>query len=63
MALTYTYELRARSDVVSTGRLTSDRPLDIDDRIAVGGALATVVEVIRLSDETRLVLEARNEPM
>ncbi len=63
VALTYTYELRQGWDVLSTGRLTSDSPLDVDDRIAVAGVLATVVEVIRLADETRLVLEAREEPL
>jgi hypothetical protein len=60
-AWSYVYELRRDDVVVSTGRLTSDQLLAVDEVILIASARARVREVVSHPSETRLILEV-DEP-
>jgi hypothetical protein len=58
-ALEYIYELRRGDDVVATGRLTSDEPFDVGDRVEIGkweGIVRTTEPVLGERD-VRLVVQ------
>ncbi len=55
----YRYELRGADEVVATGHLSRDQPLEIGDRIEVGGQHATVRTIEPLVGELELRLVLR----
>jgi hypothetical protein len=55
----YAYELRQGMEILSTGRLTSERELGPGDEIAVAGILAHVEELGWVDGEARLILEPK----
>jgi hypothetical protein len=57
-AATYTYEVRCRGEIVSTGTLLLDSRPDRGDVIDLGVLSGTIEEVVVLAAETRLIVEA-----
>ena len=59
----YRYELRRGEEVVATGHLTPDRPLEAGERIEIGGAVGTIraIEPLLGERELRLVVEMWRE--
>jgi hypothetical protein len=55
----YAYELRRGTEVLSTGRLTSECELGPCDELAIAGILAQVEELDWVEGEARLILEPR----
>ncbi len=55
----YRYELRRGVEVVATGRLNYEEPLEVGDRIEIGGQHGTVhtIEPILRERELRLVVQ------
>lgn len=55
----YRYELRRGDEVVATGHLSREEPLEVGDRLEVGGQLAIVrtIEPLLGEPELRLVLQ------
>ncbi len=55
----YRYELRKGSEIIATGHLTRAEPLEVGDRIEVGGVhgLVRAIEPILGEQELRLVVE------
>ena len=62
-AFDYRYELRRGEEVVATGHLTPDRPLEAGERIEIGGAVGTIraIEPLLGERELRLVVEMWRE--
>ncbi len=61
----YRYELRRDDKVIATGHLTRERPLEIGERITIGGKVGIVrtIEPLLAERELRLVVELlRDEP-
>ena len=56
----YRYELWRGDEVMATGHLAREQPLEVGDRIEVGGQLAIVgtIEPLLGKHEVRLVLAA-----
>jgi hypothetical protein len=54
----YRYELRDGEEVVATGHLSREQPLEVGDRIEVGGqpAMVQTIEPLLGEPELRLVL-------
>jgi hypothetical protein len=54
----YRYELRGGDEVVATGHLSREQPLEVGDRIEVGGqpAIVRAIEPLLGEPELRLVL-------
>jgi hypothetical protein len=54
----YRYELRRADEVVATGHLSREQPLEIGDRIEIGGqsAIVRTIEPLLGESEQRLVL-------
>jgi hypothetical protein len=54
----YRYELRSGDEVIATGHLSREQPLEIGDRIEVGGqhAIVRTIEPLLGEPELRLVL-------
>ena len=54
----YRYELRGGDEVVATGHLSRQQPLEVGDRIEVGGqqAIVRTIEPLLGEPELRLVL-------
>jgi hypothetical protein len=54
----YRYELRGGDEVIATGHLSREQPLEIGDRIEVGGqhAIVHTIEPLLGEPELRLVL-------
>jgi hypothetical protein len=55
----YRYELRDADEVISTGHLNRERPLQVGDRVEIGGraGLVRTVEPLLHDHEVRLVVE------
>jgi hypothetical protein len=55
----YRYELRRGDEVVATGHLSRDEPLEIGDRLEIGGQLGIVrtTELLLGEREVRLVVQ------
>jgi len=55
----YWYELRRGEEVVATGRLVEERPLEVGERVVVGGrpGIARVIEPLLGRREERLVVQ------
>ena len=62
-AFAYRYELRRGEDVVSTGHLTQERGLEVDQRIEIAGELGIVraIEPLLGEREFRLVVQLWRE--
>jgi hypothetical protein len=54
----YLYELRGGDEIVATGHLSREHPLEIGDRIEIGGqpAIVRTIEPLLREAELRLVL-------
>jgi hypothetical protein len=59
----YRYELRGGEELVATGHLSREQPLEIGDRIEVGGqpAIVRTIEPLLGESELRLVLRLLRE--
>lgn len=55
----YRYELRRGEEVIATGHLSREQPLEVGDRIAIGGHMGVVrdVEPLLGEHELRLVVQ------
>jgi hypothetical protein len=55
----YRYELRQGDEVVATGHLSREQPLDAGDRIEIGGqpGIVRTIEPLLREREVRLVLQ------
>ena len=62
-AFEYRYELHRGEEVVATGRLTRERPLEVGDRAEIGGSVGTVraVEPVLGARELRVVVQLWRE--
>jgi hypothetical protein len=56
----YRYELRSGDEVVATGHLSREEPLEVGDRFEVGGQLAIVRTIEPLLGEPELRLDLRS---
>jgi hypothetical protein len=55
----YRYELRRGEELIATGRLSRERPLEVGERIAIGGRPGVVrsIEPVRAERELHLVIQ------
>lgn len=55
----YRYELRRGDEVVATGRLTYEQPLEVGDRVEIGGqhGIVRTIEPLLGEREARLVVQ------
>lgn len=55
----FRYELRRGEEIVATGHLNSERPLEVGDQIEIGGQTGIVrtIEPLLGSTEVRLVVQ------
>ena len=55
----YRYELRHGEEIVATGRLNYEQPLEVGDRIEIGGqhGIVRTIEPVLRERELRLVVE------
>ena len=55
----YRYELRRGDEVVATGRLNYEQPLEVGDRIEIGGqhGIVSTIEPVLRERELRLVVQ------
>jgi len=60
----YRYELRRRDEVVATGRLSRDQPLEIGERVEIAGRTGSVraIDPVLGERELRLVVRLEHEP-
>jgi hypothetical protein len=60
-AFDYRYEIRRGDEIVATGHLTREQPLEAGDRIVIGTSAGTVrsVEPVLGEREVRLVVQVR----
>ncbi len=58
-AINYRYELRRGDDVVATGHLSREQPLEVGGRLEIGGQLGIVraIEPLLGEQELRLVVQ------
>ena len=66
--INYRYELRRADEVVATGHLSRERPLEVGENLEIGGQLGIVrtIEPLLGEQELRLVLQLvrdRDEPV
>jgi hypothetical protein len=61
--LSYRYELRRGEEIVSTGRLSREQPLQVGERVVIGGQAGIVrtVEPLLGELELRLVVQIWRE--
>jgi hypothetical protein len=65
MAAIYRYELRRGDEIVATGHLTNEEPLQVGQRLNIGrrrGVVQTIHPVLRAS-ELRLVVQLQDESL
>jgi hypothetical protein len=60
----YRYELRAGNEILATGHLSREQPLEVGQEIEIAGHLGTVraVEAIFGGHELHLVVQSRRAP-
>ena len=60
----YRYELRGGDEVVATGHLSRERPLEVGDRIEISGqqGIVRTVEPLLGDREMRLVVQLERDP-
>ena len=58
-AFIYRYELRRGEEVVSTGHLTREQPLEVGERLVIGGlpGIVRTIEPLLGERELRLVVQ------
>ena len=58
-AVDYRYELRRGDEIVATGHLSRERPLEVGGRVEIGGHMGVVrtIEPLFREEELRLVVE------
>lgn len=61
----YRYELRRGDEVIATGHLSSEQPLEIGERIAIGSRSGIVrsIEPLLGQRELRLVVQLRRDDL
>jgi hypothetical protein len=61
----YRYELRRGDEVLATGHFSQDQPLDVGDRIVIGGRLGIVrtIEPLLAEREFHLVVQLWREEL
>jgi hypothetical protein len=59
----YRYELRQGENIVATGHLTREQPLEVGDQVDIGAATGIVrgVEPVLGAHELRLVVQIRRD--
>ena len=64
MAAAYRYELRRGEEVVATGHLSLERPLDVGEQVSIGDSRGIVrsVEPILGELEQRLIVQLLRQP-
>ena len=62
-ALAYVYELRQGEEVVATGRLFRAQPLEVGERVSIGGreGIGRTIEPLLGAQELRLVVQLTRE--
>jgi hypothetical protein len=62
--LEYRYELRRGDEIVATGHLSQEQPLEVGQRVEIAGQTGIVrtVEPILGQRELRLIVQLRREP-
>jgi hypothetical protein len=62
-AFVYRYEFRQGEEIVATGHLTREQPLEVGDRIVIGATTGIVrsVEPVLGERELRLVVQIRGD--
>jgi hypothetical protein len=55
-AISYRYELRRGEEIVATGHLTRELPLEVGERITIGRSEGIVREVVPMLGESELRL-------
>ena len=62
-AVEYRYELRRGDEVVATGHLSRDEPLEVGDRLPIGGreGIVRTIEPLLGERELRLVVQLVRE--
>jgi hypothetical protein len=60
----YRYELRRGEEVVATGRLNYEQPLEVGDRIEIGGqhGIVSTIEPVLRERELRVVVQLSRDP-
>jgi hypothetical protein len=60
----YRYELRRGDEIVATGHLSHEQPLEVGQRVEIAGQTGIVrtVEPILGERELRLIVQLRREP-
>jgi hypothetical protein len=61
----YRYELRRGDEMIATGHLTREQPLEVGDRITIGGCMgiARDVEPLLGDHELRLVVQVTGDEL
>jgi hypothetical protein len=63
VGVVYRYELRRGEEIVATGRLSLERPLEVGDEVEIGNAPGIVrrIEPLLGEDGQRLVVQLRRD--
>jgi hypothetical protein len=63
MSALYRYELRRGDELVATGRLSLERPLEVGERVEIGESCGIVraIEPLLGEPELRLVVQLRRD--
>ena len=61
----YRYELRRGDEVISTGHLSSEQPLEVGEPITIGSrsGIVRAIEPILLERELRLIVQLRRDDL
>jgi hypothetical protein len=59
----YRYELRRGDEIVATGHVSREQPLEVGERLEIGGQAGTVrtIEALLAERELRLVVQLGSE--
>lgn len=59
----YRYELRRGDEVIATGHLSREQPLEVGERITIGGRIGIVRDIVPVlgERELRLVVQLRRD--
>lgn len=63
--LGHVYELRQGDEVVATGHLSREWPLEVGERVSIGGreGIVRTIEPLLGQQELRLVVQLRRDPL
>jgi hypothetical protein len=61
----YRYELRRGAEVIATGHLSREQPLEVDDRLTIGSRAGIVrsIEPLLREHELRLVVQLTRDEL